>query len=1134
MPQRPFRFPLSIHAGTAVLTRLRRPVRVAGALLLLGMAAVIAAHAWLAGAGGQRYAQEQLTRRLSAALGYDIAVEGLRISFPFTLHAARLTLADTAGLWLQADGVALRILPGPRMHRRLVLHSLEAAQLRLLRLPAAGENGGDGGDGEGGGPDIALRAIRLASLILPPRVTGLPQDYTGTLTGSLRWSSGSRQLELDLASHMRGGLPRLENAALAAAGRYSLAADRLVLSGVTLAHPALQLRGDLAVDLAGATLQGGLTAALPDLGAWSPALRGRGDVTATLSGPLGAVRVAADLTAAGLHVHDRPVPAFHANATATLAGSVTGTLAATAGEDITLTTAYGYAAPDLTLRDLTARYRGAGLTADAVLHLDTRQAQGELRLTAPDIGGLTSLLPAPWEQAGKAFKGALTATAQLSTGPAQQARIRLEAAGLSTPYGTAGTVAATARFADLRSGLPEEVTLAVTGGAGAGLTLSHAGFAATRSGKARWQGELTARGARPAPFRLTATGQGTLGGRKAISEPISEPVSEPVSEPAQQHALTLSALSGSIAGRSLSATGVTLRAGGEAFALAVPRLIYGGGRYALAAQRRGARLEATLKGSGIAAADLLARPPPALRAARAALTLSVQGDLAAPDAQADIAVTGLALAPEAAPAALSATAALAGGALSLEAALTQAGVSSRVTAAFPLRVGLDPLVLAVSDDAALRGTAKLALETAGLASVILPPPHSLAGRLTADLTLGGTFARPRVAGPVSFTRGRYRYPDLGVTLEDVTAHAQAQDGTLTLRGFSASDGDGHTLSGTGALHFSRLTEPRYEARFTARRFTLLRHPHIRSILSGTLEAAGDAQGGVLTGRLENDRMDISLPDRLLSDVPELTITRTIPPSPRDPEAGKRPAEHPAPRGYPLALDVAFAAAHKVFVRGRGVDAELQGALAVTGSAAAPEVSGKLSTIRGRYEEFGRQFRITKAELAFIGDIPPSPFLDVRAHIRVGDADIRPVLTGPLLAPELTIESTPAMPQEEALSRLLFGTHAGGLSAFQAVQLANSMRRLSGHGGGPAFDPLGRVRSLIGVDDITLRNNARADPAIGIGKYIGDRVYLEVEGGASEAAGRARVEVEVTPRISVESVTGATGAGSIGVNWKKDY
>src|SRR3546814_9936463 len=89
-------------------------------------------------------------------------------------------------------------------------------------------------------------------------------------------------------------------------------------------------------------------------------------------------------------------------------------------------------------------------------------------------------------------------------------------------------------------------------------------------------------------------------------------------------------------------------------------------------------------------------------------------------------------------------------------------------------------------------------------------------------------------------------------------------------------------------------------------------------------------------------------------------------------------------------------------------------------------------------------------------------------------------------------SSPALPQDEIMARLLFGGSVTELSALEAVQLAASLNSLRGGGGG--LNPLGKLRSatglsrlrILGADEATGRGTA-----LSAGFYLGDDIYLEV-------------------------------------------
>jgi autotransporter translocation and assembly factor TamB len=66
-----------------------------------------------------------------------------------------------------------------------------------------------------------------------------------------------------------------------------------------------------------------------------------------------------------------------------------------------------------------------------------------------------------------------------------------------------------------------------------------------------------------------------------------------------------------------------------------------------------------------------------------------------------------------------------------------------------------------------------------------------------------------------------------------------------------------------------------------------------------------------------------------------------------------------------------------------------------------------------------------------------------------------VIGGRAQNPQITFTSTPALPQDEVLARLLFGSSVTSLSPTQAIQLAAALNSLRGSGGG--LNPLGKLR-----------------------------------------------------------------------------
>jgi translocation and assembly module TamB len=107
------------------------------------------------------------------------------------------------------------------------------------------------------------------------------------------------------------------------------------------------------------------------------------------------------------------------------------------------------------------------------------------------------------------------------------------------------------------------------------------------------------------------------------------------------------------------------------------------------------------------------------------------------------------------------------------------------------------------------------------------------------------------------------------------------------------------------------------------------------------------------------------------------------------------------------------------------------------------------------------------------------------------------VTGTAARPEIVLTSTPALPQDEILSQVLFGRSASQLSAFEAAQLAAGVAALAGGGG---FDVIGNLRELAGLDRLVRRQASSLTVA---GGATSPMTYLEIIGGAAHGQCRSR-------------------------------
>jgi translocation and assembly module TamB len=329
----------------------------------------------------------------------------------------------------------------------------------------------------------------------------------------------------------------------------------------------------------------------------------------------------------------------------------------------------------------------------------------------------------------------------------------------------------------------------------------------------------------------------------------------------------------------------------------------------------------------------------------------------------------------------------------------------------------------------------------------------------------------------------------------------------------------------GAIDFAGGA-PAIDLSFTTDKARLLDRDDIRADVSGPLGIRSrGGGGGTISGdlRLDSGRFTLGRASAA-SRVPRLDVRRAA----VEPGALIEVAQL-----RPWALDLKLSGGELV-VRGLGIDSRWTTDLAIGGSAAEPRFTGRANLVRGSYEFAGRSFRLDRGTIRFRGESPVDPLLDIRAEAQVQGVDAAVTVQGTGLKPEIAFTSNPQLPQDELLSRILFGTGITNLSAPEALQLATAVAALQSGSGG--LDPINAVRRAVGLDRLRILPADIATgqkTAISAGKYIGRKLFVEV---ISDGQGYSatRVEYQVTRWLSLLSSVSTIGRTSANVRVAKDY
>ena len=433
-----------------------------------------------------------------------------------------------------------------------------------------------------------------------------------------------------------------------------------------------------------------------------------------------------------------------------------------------------------------------------------------------------------------------------------------------------------------------------------------------------------------------------------------------------------------------------------------------------------------------------------------------------------------------------------------------------------------------SANLAITGTAQ-----AGLANPFLGT-RSVSGDARFDLRLNGPLALSSLSGEARLSGGRLSDPSLPFSLDDIAAQARLGGGSVALDAAL-----GVTTGGRIAVNGSvGMAAPFNAALGIGLEGIRLRDPDFyQTVLNGNLRLSGPLTGGgVISGQIDVGETELRVPDTGFAGGGDIAGLRHV----NEPAAVRATR---ARAGFPAAeastrdarrgsgafgLDLVISAPARIFVRGRGLDAELGGNVTLRGTTAEIIPFGQFDLIRGRFDILGKRLNLSTARLSLQGGLIPD--LEVIASNESDGITTSIIVEGPANAPEIRFSSSPELPQEEVLSRLLFGRGLDKISALQAAQLASAVATLAGRGGEGI---IGRLRQGFGLDDLDLQTDAEGNATLTAGKYISENVYTEVE---VDQQGRSKINLnlDIKPGVTVRGSVGAGGQTGIGVFVEKDY
>ncbi|MBY3236012.1 filamentous hemagglutinin adherence factor [Rhizobium laguerreae] len=403
------------------------------------------------------------------------------------------------------------------------------------------------------------------------------------------------------------------------------------------------------------------------------------------------------------------------------------------------------------------------------------------------------------------------------------------------------------------------------------------------------------------------------------------------------------------------------------------------------------------------------------------------------------------------------------------------------------------------------------------------------GVANVNLEIGGTAAAPVINGTVSTNGAKLVDVRRNLAVNNLTATVTFNGNQAVISRLSGSLGGGGTISVSGTIGIQPAGGFPADISIKLDKAVYVDGTLVVSTVNGTLGLRGPITNATLSGKLRLDKTSITVPEKLPTSLREIDIRHKNAPRAVLAQLRDDGERKPGEKSSVITLDLEIDAPSHIFVRGRGIDAELGGLVTIRGTAAAPNVTGGFTMRRGRLTILNRRLDFSdKSRITFVGDLTPA--LDMEATSASGSTTLTVDVAGLATDPAITFSSSPELPQDEVLAQLIFGQSMSKLSPVQIAQLADAVSQLAGNRSTSLFEGL---RNQLGVDDFDVSTDSKGQTSVSVGRYLNDRTYFELQQGGSAGA-KAVINLDVGRGVKLRGGAGGNGEGEAGIVYEREY
>ncbi|MBN8888557.1 MAG: translocation/assembly module TamB domain-containing protein [Rudaea sp.] len=432
----------------------------------------------------------------------------------------------------------------------------------------------------------------------------------------------------------------------------------------------------------------------------------------------------------------------------------------------------------------------------------------------------------------------------------------------------------------------------------------------------------------------------------------------------------------------------------------------------------------------------------------------------------------------------------------------------------------------------LSGNLGLNINSLSFVDLLTTQVSGTKGKVEAKFALSGTTKKPGIDGQLALVDFGTEVPAAGLKLRDGNISVRSRDGeNFDIDGAIASDEGKLALKGSAGI----APDSPIALSIQGDRFLAANIPGAKVYISPDLKIDRDAKRLRVGGTLQIPQMfvDVSkLPGggAAVAPSPDIVVV--------DDKAAQKSAAANAPievevtvklgAGEKLAMDLRQGT--EVHLIGFGLNANLGGQLTVIQLPGKTPIGRGQIQVNGTFKAYGQDLTIEQGRLLFAGTPVENPGLDIRATRGFPDQNIVVGLQvrGTAVAPQLTVFSTPAMEQSDALSYLVAGKPLSQLKGGEGNAVGSAASALGTAGGDLLAKSIG---AKMGLDDVGVADNSSVGgAALTVGKYLSPRLYMSYGVGLFSPGQVVTLRYKLTRLFDFEMQNG-TLSSRAGINYR---